>query len=85
VQSIVRLYLWRFARPLVLANLVAWPAAIYFILQWIERFPYQMERAWLAPLCIGVLGTVLLIAMLTVSMITTRAARAHPVHSLRYE
>ena len=85
VGSIVRLYLWRFGRPLVFANLLAWPVAAYFILAWIERFPYQMERAWLAPLCIVTLGAVLLIAMLTVSVITTRAAMANPVRSLRYE
>lgn len=85
VSTIVGLYLWRFARPILLASIVAWPAAIYFVLQWIERFPYQLERAWLAPLCVATLGAVLLIAMLTVSVITTRAAMANPVRSLRYE
>jgi putative ABC transport system permease protein len=85
VAAIVTLYLWRFGRPIALAGLLAWPMAIYFVLQWIERFPYQMERAWLAPLCIATLGVVLLIAMLTVSVITTRAAMTNPVRSLRYE
>jgi putative ABC transport system permease protein len=85
VGTIVRLYLWRFSRPIMLANLVAWPLATYFVLQWIERFPYQMERAWLAPLCLGTLGAVLFIAVLTVSVITTRAATANPVRALRYE
>ena len=85
VGTIVGLYLWRFARPIVLANVLAWPVAIYFVLQWIERFPYQMERAWLAPLCLATLALVLLIAMLTVSLITTRAALANPGRSLRYE
>jgi putative ABC transport system permease protein len=85
VGTIVGLYLWRFSRPIVVANLVAWPVAVYFALQWIQRFPYQMERAWLVPLCISTLGAVLLIAMLTVSVITTRAATSNPVRSLRYE
>lgn len=85
VGTIVGLYLWRFARPILIANLVAWPVAIYFVLQWIERFPYQMERVWLVPLCFATLGVVLLISMLTVSVITTRAASANPVRSLRYE
>lgn len=85
VGAIVGLYLWRFSRPIVFASIAAWPVAIYFILQWMERFPYQMERAWLAPLCVGTLGAVLLIAVLTVSVITTRAAVANPVRSLRYE
>jgi putative ABC transport system permease protein len=85
VASIVGLFLWRFGRPILLANLLAWPVAAYFVLQWIERFPYQMERAWLLPLCVGTLAAVLLIASLTVSVITTRAARTNPVRSLRYE
>lgn len=83
--SIVTLYLWRFGRPILLACLVAWPVAIYFVLQWIERFPYQMERAWLLPICSGTMAAVLLIAMLAVSVITTRAAASNPVRSLRYE
>jgi putative ABC transport system permease protein len=84
-SAIVALYLWRFSRPIIVANLLAWPVAAYFVLQWIERFPYQMERAWLAPLCVVTLAGVLVIAMLTVSVITTRAATANPVRSLRYE
>lgn len=83
--SIVTLYLWRFGRPILLACLVAWPVAIYFVLQWIERFPYQLERAWLLPICAGTMAAVLLIAMLAVSVMTTRAAIANPVRSLRYE
>lgn len=85
VPSIVALYLWRFARPIVIASMLAWPVAIYFTLEWIQRFPYQMERGWLLPVCIGALGAVLVIAMLTVSVITARAATANPVRSLRYE
>jgi putative ABC transport system permease protein len=85
VTAIVTLYLWRFGRPIVLAGLLAWPVAIYFVLGWIERFPYQMERGWLLPICIGALGAVLAIALLTVSLITTRAAMMNPVRSLRYE
>ena len=44
-----------------------------------------MERAWLVPLCIATLAMVLLIAMLTVSTLTARAATVNPVRSLRYE
>ncbi len=85
VAAIVTLYLWRFGRPIVLAGLLAWPVAIYFAVRWIERFPYQMDRGWLLPICIGTLCVVLVIGMLTVSVITTRAAMANPVRSLRYE
>jgi putative ABC transport system permease protein len=85
VLAIVALYLWRFSRPVLIANLLAWPFAIYFVLQWIERFPYQLEKAWLLPLCVGAMCAVLMISLLTVSIITFRAAAAKPVQSLRYE
>ncbi len=83
--SLVALFLLRFARPVLIANIVAWPVALYFVLQWIERFPYQMERAWLLPLCVGTALAVLLVSLLTVGFITVRAATANPVRSLRYE
>jgi putative ABC transport system permease protein len=85
VKNIVVLYLWRFARPVLLANLIAWPVAAYFVIKWIERFPYQMEKSWLLPLCLGSAFSVLVIALVTVSIITIRAASAKPVQSLRYE
>jgi putative ABC transport system permease protein len=65
--------------------LLAWPFAIYFVLQWIERFPYQLEKTWLLPLCLGAAVVVLLISLFTVSIITVRAASAKPVQALRYE
>lgn len=85
VKSIMWLYLWRFSKPILVANLVAWPLAIYFILQWIERFPYQMEKYWLIPLCVGGAMLTFCIALVTVGALTVKAARANPVNSLRYE
>lgn len=85
VGSITGLFLWRFSIPVLLANIVAWPAAIYFILQWIERFPYQMDKSWLLPLCLAATVLVALIANLTVAGLAVKAARANPVQSLRYE
>jgi putative ABC transport system permease protein len=85
VGSLVALFLWRFSWPVLLANITAWPVAVYFVLQWIERFPYQLDKAWLLPLCLGAALAVLLVTLLTVSVITFRAASAKPVQSLRYE
>jgi putative ABC transport system permease protein len=85
VASIMTLFVWRFSRPVLLANLLAWPVAAYFVLEWIKQFPYQLEKIWLLPLCVGAALLVLLIAILTVSVITAKAAAAKPVESLRYE
>ena len=85
VGSIARLYLWRYARPVLIASVIAVPVAIYFILQWMQRFPYQMDKAWLAPLALAAVSVVLMIALLTVSGVIVKAARARPVLALRYE
>jgi putative ABC transport system permease protein len=85
VGSLLALFLWRFFRPVLLANIAAWPVAVYFVLQWMERFPYQLDKAWLLPLCLGAAFVVLLVTLSTVSVITCRAASAKPVQSLRYE
>lgn len=82
---IVVTFLRRYSIPVLLANLIAWPIAVYFVLQWIERFPYQLDKAWLFPICIGASLLVLLIAMLTVAGLTLKAANTKPVRSLRYE
>jgi putative ABC transport system permease protein len=85
VLAIVALYLWRFSRPVLIANVLAWPFALYMVLRWIERFPYQLDKTLLLPLCLGVTLAVLAISLLTVSAITARAAAAKPIESLRYE
>ena len=85
VAAIALLYLWRYARPVLIASVVAVPIAVYFVLQWMQRFPYQMDKAWLAPIALAAVSVVLIIALLTVSAVIVKAARSRPVLALRYE
>lgn len=85
VKSIVLLFLRRFTLPVLFANILAWPIVVYLVLQWMEQFPFQMSKAWFLPICFGTSLVVLAISLVTVSVITTRAATAKPVRSLRYE
>jgi putative ABC transport system permease protein len=66
-----------------LANLLAWPAAYFFLRKWLDNFAYR------APLGMDVFvaaaGLSLAIALLTIGGQALRAARANPVRSLRYE
>ncbi len=73
----------QFAGPILVANLIAWPLAFWAMSQWLQGFAYHTS---LSPdlFLIAALST-LLIAVLTVSFQTIRAARANPVDSLRYE
>lgn len=67
----------------LIANFIAWPVAWYFMDKWLEGFAYHVN------LNVGIfaLATVvaLLIALLTVSSQTIKAALTNPSNTLRYE
>jgi ABC-type antimicrobial peptide transport system permease subunit len=72
-----------FLRLVVLAFVVASPLAWFFLNKWLENFTYRISIGWwIFPLA-GV--ATLLIALLTISVQTVRAALASPVKSLRSE
>jgi putative ABC transport system permease protein len=67
----------------LLANLLAWPVAWYYLHRWLEGFAYHIP---LNPLYFAAVGTAaLLIAWATVFTHALRVARANPIHALRHE
>jgi putative ABC transport system permease protein len=67
----------------LIGNLIAWPVAWYLMHKWLENFAYQINISLWVFLLAGVLA--LLIALLTVSYQSIKAALANPVKSLRSE
>ncbi|UCE07325.1 MAG: ABC transporter permease, partial [bacterium] len=83
VTRIVFLLSKDYLKLVAVANLIAWPLAWYAGTKWLENFAYRIEIGWWM---FGLAGAIeLVIAGLTVSWQTTRAARANPVEALRYE
>jgi putative ABC transport system permease protein len=83
VRDIVQLLAWQFSKPVILANLVAWPVAWWVMRDWLNQFD---ERIALTPgpfLLAGFLA--LAIAIGTIAGHAFRVARANPIHALRYE
>ncbi len=81
--SILRLLLRQFAKPVLWANLIAWPVTAYAMHRWLQGFAYHAGLAvWLFPVAAAL---ALLIAILTVSTHAILVARAKPVAALRYE
>ena len=81
--SVTRLLMWDFAKPVLLANLIAWPIAWLIARAWLARFP---ERIELSPaFFVGVSAAALAVAMLTIFSRALRASRAHPATVLRSE
>ena len=82
-RDIVRLLVWQFTRPVLLANLIAWPIAWWVMRDWLNEFQDRIEIGPL-PFIIAGLGA-FAIAVVTISGHAMRVARANPIHALRYE
>ena len=72
-----------FVRLIIVALLLAVPLTWFFINRWMADFAYRIAFPWWVPLLTG--AGVLLLAFITVSSQTLRAALANPVESLRQE
>ena len=81
--DILGLLLKEFAVLIIIASLLAWPAAYLFTRSWLDRFAYRIDLDPSVFLAGSLL--VLLIAFCTISFQAIRAARANPVDALRYE
>ena len=83
VEGIVRKLSTDFAKLVVIAAVIAVPAAWWAMHKWLENYPYRINiNVWIFVLA-GV--SVLLIALVTVSYQAIKAAIANPVNSLRTE
>ncbi|MEK6481360.1 ABC transporter permease [Catalinimonas sp. 4WD22] len=82
-SSLVHLLSKDFLALVIVAFLVASPIAWYVLSKWLEGFAYRVELPWWVFASAGLLATV--IAMLTVSFQSIKAALANPVESLRNE
>ncbi len=70
-------------KRIMLANLVAWPIAYYFMNKWLQIFTYRINlNVW--PFILSGLAA-FCIALLTIGYQSYKAATANPVDSLRYE
>ncbi len=67
----------------LIANIVAWPVAYYFMNRWLQTFAYRADLSFWIFMTAAILS--LAIAVLTTSFQAIRAAKANPIKSLRYE
>lgn len=83
VQRIVLLLSVNFLKLVLIANLIAIPLAWWAMHKWLQDFAYRINLSWI------VFGVVLLvsvvIALVTISFQSIKAATANPVESLRSE
>jgi putative ABC transport system permease protein len=81
--DIVRLLVWQFSRPVVFANIIAWPIAWWVMRGWLNGFDRRIALSPVPFLEAGLLA--LIIAIATIGTHAWRVARTNPIHALRYE
>ncbi len=83
VPNIVSLQAKDFMKWIITSNIIAWPVAYFIVTKWLQSFAYRINIS----LGIFILSTslALLMAIITISHQSIKAATANPVDSLRYE
>ncbi len=82
-RDIVQLLVWQFSRPVIVANIIAWPVAWWLMRDWLNTFDQRITLGP-APFVIAAL-VALTIAIVTVVGHAMKVARSNPIHALRYE
>lgn len=82
-RDIVRLLVWQFSRPVLIANFIAWPLAWWLMRDWLNGFDTRIDLTPTPFLVAGLLA--LVIAIVTVGGHAYRVAQTSPVRALRYE
>jgi putative ABC transport system permease protein len=81
--DVVRLMIWQFTRPVIIANIIACPAIWWLANWWLDGFAYRIDLDWV-PFAIAGSGA-LAIAVATTGCHAVWIARTEPAAALRYE
>ena len=82
-SDILKLLVWEFAKPVLLANAIAWPLAYVVMGHWLDGFAYRIDLDPLLFIGAGLIA--LAIASGTTLYHALQVARSRPVLALRYE
>ena len=82
-RDIVRLLAWQFSKPVILANIIAWPVAWWVMRDWLNSFDARITLGPGPFLLAGLIA--LVIAVGTIVGHALRVSRTNPIHALRYE
>ena len=83
VTSVTKLLSKDFIKLVFIACLIAFPLSYWAMNKWLQSFAYRINISWWIFLVAGVIA--ILIALITVSFQSIKAAVANPVESLRSE
>ena len=83
IPGIFLLLTSEFVKWVIVANIIAWPAAYFFMNKWLQNFAYKINLSVGIFILSGLVA--LFIALIAISSQGIRAALTNPANSLRYE
>lgn len=83
VFDIVMLLSWELSKLVLLANVIAWPAAWILMNDWLTNFVYRIDMTLVPFVSAGVIA--LLLAFITISSRAISTARLNPILALKHE
>ena len=83
ISKIILMLSGEFIKWVLIANIIAWPAAYYLMNRWLTAFAYKTSLSVWLFVSAGILAVI--IAVCTVIFQSVKAAAANPVESLRNE
>ncbi len=72
-----------FTKWILIANIIAWPAAYFIMSKWLQGFAYRIDISLWIFAASGIIA--LAISIFTISFQAIKAATANPIRALRYE
>jgi putative ABC transport system permease protein len=81
--GIVKMFTGKYLRWVIVANILAWPAAYFAVNKWLQAFAFRTPIGFLPFLAAG--SMTLAVALLSVAHQALKAALSNPADSLRYE
>ncbi len=85
VQRIVFMLSKQYTKWVIVANIIAWPLAWYFMSDWLGNFAYSINLVEYWWIFIVSALMAIIIAILTVTYQAIKAAIANPVEAMKYE
>ncbi len=83
VSRIILMLSREYIRIILISNLIAWPLAYYAMNRWLESFAFRIDIGWQLFIVAGL--STALVALLTVSFQSVKAAVTNPIKALRAE
>ncbi|MFC1898281.1 ABC transporter permease [Candidatus Cloacimonadota bacterium] len=83
VLGLITLLSKEFTKWVIISNIIAWPVSYYIMSKWLSNYAYKTELSLVIFVSSGLVA--LIIALLTVSIQTIKAANSNPIDALKYE